>query len=983
MKNILVFIILVLLTTSCSIFDVSEHKEKLSVEDIFIKSFNSKELNYSNFPYSVIDSIKIDSSKKIIDISFNKNFSTVPLRKENVDSIYNETQKFFNSYLPDYSVNIFSMNKNLRELIPNFYRKNNIDKYRLPKKLSTRTPIVFNKSKNLKYKNGLFNKNIALWHSHGWYYNHRLNRWLWQRARLFQTVEDLGPMSFTLPFLVPMLENAGANVFIPRERDTQLNEVIVDNKDDNFSAGRKWKLDETIGFKQFGKSIPANYNPFKYGSYSYIKANKKNIFEAVYQLNIPESGNYFVSVSYQALENSSDSVLYSVYHSGGKTDFIINQKIGGGTWIYLGNFNFKLNNENKVIVSTKLAKENEVITTDAVRLGGGYGVVERNGKTSGRPKFVEAARYYLQFCGIDDTLVYNINGNENDYKDDYQSRGEWVNYLKGSPSGPTKNRNAKGLMLPIDASIAFHSDAGISKSDTTIGTLSIYTINGMDTLDIFPENYSRLANRDFADIIQTEIVNDIRAKYDPIWRRRQLREAQYSESTRPNVPSVLLELASHQNFLDAKFMADPRFRFDVSRSIYKAVLKFLSVQHNFNYIVQPLPIDNFTIHQIGQNKIKLSWEKVSDPLEPTAEADKYIVYTSIDSNGFDNGVIVDSNYLIIDNLDYNKIYNFKITAINKGGESFPSETLSCGFAKNSNPTLLIVNGFDRISTPAHINLDNYSGFINKIDEGVPYQYDISFTGEQFNFHEKSKWKTDDTPGHGASYGDYETNVIAGNTFNYPYLHGKSILGNGYSFVSSSDEAIMNNKVKLNNFKLIDFIFGEEKTTKWIKPYTDSLLGIQYKIYTKEFITKVTDFLNNGGNLFISGSYLGSDIYSLKTTDTTAKNFVLKLLKFKLDSDHAVKNGKIFPTNNFLADTITFNFITEMNDKMYNAEAPDALGAVNGSKTILRYNENHYSAGIAYKDNYGIIAFGFPFETIETNSSRKAVMKSILNFLLGE
>ena len=36
-------------------------------------------------------------------------------------------------------------------------------------------------------------------------------------------------MAYTLPFLIPMLENAGANVFMPRERDWQVHEVVVDN----------------------------------------------------------------------------------------------------------------------------------------------------------------------------------------------------------------------------------------------------------------------------------------------------------------------------------------------------------------------------------------------------------------------------------------------------------------------------------------------------------------------------------------------------------------------------------------------------------------------------------------------------------------------------------------------------------------------------------------------------------------------------------
>ena len=36
-------------------------------------------------------------------------------------------------------------------------------------------------------------------------------------------------MAYIYPFAVPMLENAGAYVFLPRERDINLNEVIVDN----------------------------------------------------------------------------------------------------------------------------------------------------------------------------------------------------------------------------------------------------------------------------------------------------------------------------------------------------------------------------------------------------------------------------------------------------------------------------------------------------------------------------------------------------------------------------------------------------------------------------------------------------------------------------------------------------------------------------------------------------------------------------------
>lgn len=75
----------------------------------------------------------------------------------------------------------------------------------------------------------MHNRHIALWQSHGWYYESKLDRWEWQRARIFQTVEDLYTQSYVLPFLVPMLENAGANVLLPRDARLPTAEVIVDN----------------------------------------------------------------------------------------------------------------------------------------------------------------------------------------------------------------------------------------------------------------------------------------------------------------------------------------------------------------------------------------------------------------------------------------------------------------------------------------------------------------------------------------------------------------------------------------------------------------------------------------------------------------------------------------------------------------------------------------------------------------------------------
>ena len=61
----------------------------------------------------------------------------------------------------------------------------------------------------------LTERNIALWPSHGMYYNADRDEWIWQRATLWTTVEDLYSQEY-VKLIRRMLENAGATVHMPR-----------------------------------------------------------------------------------------------------------------------------------------------------------------------------------------------------------------------------------------------------------------------------------------------------------------------------------------------------------------------------------------------------------------------------------------------------------------------------------------------------------------------------------------------------------------------------------------------------------------------------------------------------------------------------------------------------------------------------------------------------------------------------------------------
>ncbi|WP_430814834.1 hypothetical protein [Carboxylicivirga sp. RSCT41] len=947
-----------------------------------------------------LDSVKIDESRKVLSYYFNKPLSYIPWRNDILDTFINSILEYQKDSFPNYGVLAYTNSYELSSLIPNVFNDSEA--------LDTERIYAQEKSYHIKrkeqddYPKGLSGSHLALWHSHGWYYESKLDRWEWQRARLFGSVEDISPMVYVLPYIAPMLENAGAVTYIPRERCFSISEIIVDN-DWSSEGGRlvlKKKINSTSknGFI-FKDTLFAGDNPFMLGTSLLISDAKGKV--ADYIPLIKDKGEYAIYVSYQQDEANSDKVTYTIHHSGGTSSYIINQQMGGGTWVYLGTYLFNDGKESRVEVSGV-----GQVSLDAVKIGGGMGNVARRPsneimpnqwslnntgaqkkeavsvdpdeftwKTSQRPRFMEAGRYWLQYAGMPDTLVYSLNDEKNDYNDDYQSRGEWVDYLMGAPNGPTKDREVEGLKIPIDLAFAFHTDAGVTPNDSIIGTLGIYSAE-RDS-GVFPNGQSKLASRDLTDVIQTQIVDDIRALYNEKWTRRGMWDKQYSEAWRPNVPTMLLELLSHQNLADMKFGLDPHFRFDVSRAIYKGILKFQAYQEGRDYVVQPLPVDHLGLTETKKG-YQLIWQPVMDSLEATAVPSKYKVYTRIGNNGFDNGTVVQGTTYELPKIKKGQILSFKVTAINEGGESFDSEVLSIGIATKKAEKVLVVNAFDRISAPAFVDEGDFAGVAWWDDEGVPDKYEYAYTGNQYDFNRQSPWLDDDSPGWGASYANEEGNIIKGNSRDNVMIHGQAILKAGYSFISVSDEVFESAGFDASSFKAVDIILGEEKTSVSYKGNAP-----KYKIYTTAFMNKIKRLTANKQRVFMSGAYVGSDIKL--NNDTLANDFAADVLRFKWRTNHAVKKGSVCSTD-YAAPVFKgqFEFNTSHSQEYYTVEAPDGIEPVGiNAVTAFRYSENNVSAGTLYNGEYKTVILGFPFETVMNEKERDKLMKQILTFFFKD
>lgn len=865
------------------------------------------------------------------------------------------------------------------------------------------------------FEKGLTGRNIALWQSHGRYFEAKTDRWEWQRAPMFQTVEDMYTQSYVLPFLIPMLENAGAYVMTPRERDPQTNEVIADNDpafeecrgegvriEGRYSETGTWS-DAGVGFADAKATYSGIENPFLMGTARQAECaehRKDKAAEACWTPDIPERGEYSVYISYKTLPHSTPCAHYTVRHLGGESEFIINQKMGGGTWIYLGTFEFDKGMDGCVILDNSVPKgynvaRNAVITADAVRFGGGMGKIARGLKnqpvneytTSGMPSFTEGAFYWMQWAGADSTILSKY---EDDYTSDYGNRGAWVGWMSG---GSRTNPDAEGLNIPIDLSFAFHTDAGTTMDDSIIGTLSIYTLL-CDGSDKFANGENRLQQRLYADFVQTEIVNDIRKEFNPDWSRRGLWDRSYSESRTATVPAMLLELLSHQNFADMKFGLDPSFRFTVSRAIYKGMLKYLSARYGCSYAVQPLPVNSFATSLEKGSKIRLSWKATLDSLETTAVPTGFILQTRVDNGSFDSGRVLDNVKVSGDEISTKlsivpgHIYSYRIIAFNEGGKSFPSETLSVGLPEDGNgKSVLVVNNFTRVSAPAWFDSQEYAGFNADLDAGVPYGREINFIGQQYQFRRELPWMDDDNPGFGASWTDEAGKVFAGNTFDYCGIHGKALMAAGYAFHSASVAAFCDDRSLAEKDMTVDLICGKQITTV----VGTGQVPDRFQVFPAGLQEAISCYTERGGNVLVSGANIGTDVWDgiypvHKDSTYTAmtKAFVEETLGYRWMTNYASRCATVCPKNNSLLkqDSGKISFRKDRNPVIYNVETPDGIvPSCDKAQAFLRYSDTNISAGTCFEgEGYRTVCIGFPIEVITEDSQIESLIKDIMKFL---
>jgi hypothetical protein len=724
-------------------------------------------------------------------------------------------------------------------------------------------------------KNGMLkDKTVWLSAGHGWVYKD--NVWKTQRKNNFGVVEDFGSIEAVNYYLLKYLEKAGADVWTVRERDMNVNEVIVDDESEGFKMQGYWT-----------QSISSGYNK----NYRYIYSDSKVTAAAIYTPNIPEAGWYWVSVTFPSGDNRVKEARYLIRHAGGETLVTVNQETHGSTWLYLGQFYFEQGTQGNVILTNQSSDINQSIVADAIRFGGGKSSVpDPVGGLSGEPRFEEGAIYYSKFQG------YPFGTNDVTVRPRY---AEWE-LSKGSLA---ERNNA--------CYVAWHTNGGGGTGTETF---------------IYQENYTK-GSPQLRDFIHQEVISDIKAEWDPNWKDRGRKSADFGELRNlKTMPGALIEIAFHDNPTDAEALKTPKFRQLTARAVYQGIVRYYAAKDKKTPVFLPEPPTHLYGKSNADGSITLNWKAPAFGGAGGDKATGYKVYVSTHGKAFVDGIATTDPTFVLTNAKGGLTYYFKVTATNAGGESFETPIIAVRppSSKNIPVDFLIVDGFDRLDKLGAIS-----------------QYDGDYLGTTKRLF-----------------------IDRMNSYDYAVLHAQGLEKAGFSFDGALNEAVYDKMLNINTYKGLDWFLGEESSQD------NSLNEAERRI--------IEAYLKQGGGLMISGSEHAYEISRMP--DGADPVFYRNFLKSAYYADNA-KTYSFKGYDGSFMENLNGSFSDAKG--LYDVDFPDVLVPYGGGKTIFQYEGGRGgSAAIAYSGaDFKVINFGFPIESIPNELTRNEVFSRAARFLV--
>ena len=597
----------------------------------------------------------------------------------------------------------------------------------------------------------LAGKSVYVSAGHGWTWNDGLGRWATQRPNTHDIVEDFVNHEAVHHFLIPLLVNAGATVFPVREPDKNPNLVIADETTAVVTG--EWQSGPA-GWDPTVVTMKSGTNPFETGATIQTVTAESATASATLEATLPESGLYGVNLSFAAGPDRAADAHVTIHHAGGQTEYVVDQRRHGSTWVFLGRLPFHAG-PAKVVWTNQSATAGKIVSVDAVRFGGGMGVVERgngdypaSGPTSGRPRWEENCRYHAQLQGAPKS-VYDASST--DASDDVTCRSRYAGW---------QHEEGEDAVF-----VSWHSNAPSPARGTSTW---VYGPNPPDGNYIFTGSAGSDA---LAVTVHEEIIAGIQYEWDPAWKDRGLRSAWFGELNpkhNPDMPATLCEVAFHDTEEDAAYLAEPRFRLTLSRGFYRGIVRYFAERDGVPPQYLPEPPQNLRVRGQPDGSLHLEW----DPSEEGQPATGYRIYTSPDGLGFGPTASTEGTEHVLDELTPGDVVYVYVTATSAGGESFRTAVLAGLPSCNAtDERALIVQGFTRLDA-----------FSLPTEDLTPWSLGHSMRFDQ--------------------------DVV--NTFAYVVEHAEALAALGVAFDSAEAGAI-SDLGSLSSYALVDWILGEQST----------------------------------------------------------------------------------------------------------------------------------------------------------------------------
>lgn len=730
--------------------------------------------------------------------------------------------------------------------------------------------------------------------------------WRTQRGNTNNIVEDFVSIEAVNEYLIPMLHGMGAYVVSVREPDVGAPRVIVDDADATLegSATEGQAADTGWGAVSFPITSDAA-RPFDTGTARSLVTSEAGGGELRYALTPPEDGRYNVYVSYVQGPDRAADAHWVVRHSGGETSFRLDQRRHGSTWVLLGRFHFEADaplEQASVALLDDSETPGALVSADAVRIGGGDAVHDRGDGVHPGPLADQAARYYTQFAGAPDSV---FNASSSDQNDDVGSRARFTAW---------EHEDGEDAVY-----VAWHTNAPNPGRGTDSYTYSGNAPNG--SLDAFS---GVAGSRELQDALHAQLVGDLQAEIDPGWPDRGRHTAFFGEvnpNNNPETPAVLLEVGFHDTPADADFLRAPNVRRVATRAIAQGIAQYFAQADGIPLVLPPEAPDALWMQNVGDGALEIGWDAPNQPAHAGDAPTAYLVQTSPNGYGFDEGVVVDGTSTTLEGYDAGERVFARVIALNDGGHSLPSSVIGAGVAPSGNASVLVVDGFDRLDSGLLLDQDNSA-------------YDIGVVDRM--------------------------QLQKMNDFSYVARHGAAITDAGFSFDSATDEAIERGTASLSGYQAVDWYAG-----------TDSSLT---NPFPPEARTAIEGYIADDGRILVSGSEIAWSQDNLGEPDQQA--FYREVLRAVYVADDA-EIGEA-SLGGVLGSLGPLNF---EDPATYTPRFPDVIEPARGAEAAMTYADGIDSvAAVSWTEGDAAgVTMGFPFETIESAQTRADVMAAVLDF----